>query len=184
MTALHFTDTEGANAILSSNPFALLVGMTLYQQVPVEKAFAGPAVIEERLGHPLTASAVAECDPAELEAIFRGPPAVHRFPANMAKRVQAVGVFMVDAYGGDTTKLWDGVSTAEELAARIHQIPGFGDYKTQVYAAVLARQFGVTPTGWDEHLPDWPNISEVGSDADRVEMKARKKAWKEAGGSE
>lgn len=184
MVSINFTTEAEANDLLASNPFALLVGMTLYQQVPVEKAFAGPAVIEERLGRPLTASSVADCDPTELETIFRGPPAVHRFPANMAKRVQAVAVFMVDTYGGDTTKLWDGVSTAEELAARIHQIPGFGDYKTSVYAAVLARQFGVTPSGWDEHLPDWPNISEVASDADRADMKARKKAWKEAGGSE
>jgi uncharacterized HhH-GPD family protein len=183
MSQLHFTDAPDANELLAE-PFAMLVGMTLYQQVPVEKAFAGPAVIQERLGTPLTPAAVAACDPAELEAIFRGPPAVHRFPANMAKRVQAVAAFIEETYGGDTSGLWTGVASAEELAARIQQIPGFGDYKTRVYAAVLARQFDIAPPGWEARLPDWPNISEVDSEQGRVDMKTRKKVWKDAGGSE
>jgi len=180
MAAIHFTDTPEGNAILASNPFALLVGMTLYQQVPVEKAFAGPAVLEDRIGRPLDAGTIATFDPEELEAIFRQPPAIHRFPANMAKRVQAVATFVVDTYQGDVTELWRDVSSSDELLARIQQMPGFGDYKARVYAAVLARRFDVAPRGWDLNLPDWPNISEVTSDADRADMKARKKVWKES----
>jgi len=180
MATIHFTDTAEGNAILTENPFALLVGMTMYQQVPVEKAFAGPAELQARIGRPLDPGTIAAFDPEELEAIFRQQPALHRFPANMAKRVQAVAVFVVDTYGGDVTALWEGVSSSDELLARIQQIPGFGDYKARVYAAVLARQFDVTPRGWDLNVPDWPNISEVTSDAGRAEMKARKKVWKES----
>ena len=120
-------------------------------------------------------------DPDELEAVFRERPALHRFPANMAKRVQAVSQYLVDEYSGDVSGLWKGVSSGAELQDRIEQIPGFGEYKARVYAAVLARQYGIAPDGWDDNLPEWPNISEVNSEADRVDMKARKKAWKESG---
>lgn len=178
MPSIHFTDAADANELLAGNHFALVVGMTLYQQVPVEKAFAGPAVIEDRLGTTLDAKTIADTDPERLEEVFRETPAVHRFPANMAKRVQAVATYLVEEYGGDVSRLWTGVESADELLDRIQQMPGFGEYKATVYAAVLARQFGIAPNGWEERLPDWPNISEVGSDADRAAMKERKKVWK------
>lgn len=178
MAEIHFTVAPEANELLADNHFALIVGMTLYQQVPVEKAFAGPAVLQERLGMTLDARTIASVDPERLEAVFREQPALHRFPANMAKRVQAVAAYLVETYDGDVTSLWDGVSSGAQLLDRIQLIPGFGEYKAKVYAAVLARQFGITPDGWDESLPDWPNISEVASEADRAEMKERKKAWK------
>ncbi len=177
---LHFTTESAANQLLAENSFALLVGMTLYQQVPVEKAFAGPAVLADRLGEPLDASTIAMLDPQRLQDLFREKPALHRFPANMAKRTQAVASFIVDEYDGDPSGLWDGVDSGAELLARIKKMPGFGDYKARVYAAVLAQQFGVKPDGWEDSLPDWPNISEVHSEADRTEMKERKKAWKAA----
>ena len=182
MAEIHFTDTDGANELLADDHYALIVGMTLYQQVPVEKAFSGPYVLRQRIDQPLTATTIASMDPDDLEAVFRERPALHRFPANMAKRVQAVSRYLVDEYGGDVSGLWRGVETADELQRRIEAIPGFGEYKARVYAAVLARQYGITPTGWDEDLPEWPNISEVDSDESRIEMKARKKAWKDAGG--
>jgi uncharacterized HhH-GPD family protein len=178
MAEIHFTDSEEANELLADDHYALIVGMTLYQQVPVEKAFSGPHVLQQRIGRPLTASAIASMDPEELEAVFRERPALHRFPANMAKRVQAVSQYLVDEYGGDVSGLWQGVETASELQRRIEEIPGFGEYKARVYAAVLARRYGISPAGWDEDLPEWPNISEVDSDEARVDMKARKKAWK------
>lgn len=178
MAEIHFTDAPEANELLADNHFALIVGMTLYQQVPVEKAFAGPAVLQQRLGATLDARTIASIEPERLEAVFREQPALHRFPANMAKRVQGVAVYLVETYDGDVTRLWAGVSSGSELLDRIQLIPGFGEYKAKVYAAVLARQFGITPDGWDESLPDWPNISEVSSNADRAEMKERKKAWK------
>ena len=180
MTQIYFTTETDGNALLGDNHFALLVGMTLYQQVPVEKAFAGPRVLEQRLGKPLDAATVASIDPVELEELFRHKPALHRFPANMAKRTQAVANYIVDTYGGDPAGLWNGVETSAELIARIKEMPGFGDYKAKVYAAVLARQFDVKPTGWNQDLPDWPNISEVTSVEGLADMKSRKKAWKAA----
>jgi len=179
MAEIHFTQAEEANALLADNHFALIVGMTLYQQVPVEKAFAGPYVLEQRIGKPIDARMIAAMDPDELEVVFREKPALHRFPANMAKRVQAVSQYLVDEYDGDVTALWTDADSGAELQERIEAIPGFGDYKARVYAAVLARQYGVTPGGWDENLPDWPNISEVSSEDGRADMKARKKVWKE-----
>ena len=178
MSEIYFANEEAANGVLASNDFALLVGMTLYQQVPVEKAFAGPAVLADRLGKSLDAEAIASMDPQDLEDVFREKPALHRFPANMAKRTQAVASYIVDEYGGDPSGLWEGVDSSAELLARIKKMPGFGDYKARVYAAVLAQQFGVQPDGWEESLPEWPNISEVHSEADRIDMKERKKAWK------
>jgi uncharacterized HhH-GPD family protein len=180
MTQIYFTNVDGANDVLAKNHFALLVGMTLYQQVPVEKAFSGPAVLSDRLGGELDANTIAAMDPQELEDVFREKPALHRFPANMAKRTQAVANFIVDEYDGDPTGLWDGVDSGTELLGRIKKMPGFGDYKARVYAAVLAQQFGIKPDGWEDSLPEWPNISEVHSEADRADMKERKKAWKAA----
>lgn len=178
MTEIYFTNEEAANEVLATNHFALLVGMTLYQQVPVEKAFAGPAVLTERLGTELDAGTIASIDPQELEDVFREKPALHRFPANMAKRTQSVASYIVDEYDGDITGLWNGVDSGAELLARIKKMPGFGDYKARVYAAVLAQQYGIKPDGWADSLPEWPNISEVNSEADRADMKERKKAWK------
>jgi uncharacterized HhH-GPD family protein len=180
MTQIAFTDVPEANDLLATNHFALLVGMTLYQQVPVEKAFAGPYVLEQRLGTSLDAGMIASVDPQRLEDVFRDKPALHRFPANMAKRTQAVANSIVDTYGGDPAGLWDGVDSSAELGARLKELPGFGDYKAKVYAAVLARQFDIKPQGWDEDLPDWPNISEVTSLESLADMKLRKKAWKAA----
>ena len=98
----------------------------------------------------------------------------------MAKRTQAVASYIVDEYDGDPTGLWEGVDSGAELLGRIKKLPGFGDYKARVYAAVLAQQFGIKPDGWEDGLPDWPNISEVHSEEDRADMKERKKAWKAA----
>ena len=102
----------------------------------------------------------------------------------MAKRTQAVAVHVVDAYDGDTSGIWEGVGEASDLQRRIKELPGFGDYKARVYAAVLARQFDIRPAGWEDHLPDWPNISEVDEPEDRDAMKLRKKEWKAAQASD
>ena len=174
---LPYTDDPSTNAFLADDPFALLVGIVLYQQVPIETAFAGPARLNDRIGH-LDPKAIAEMDPELLEAAFREKPAIHRFPGNMAKRVQAVAAFVASEYGGDTSAIWADVESADELVRRLKAMPGFGDYKARIYAAVLAQRFGVTPDGWESHLPDWPNISEIESPEDRADLKERKKAWK------
>lgn len=175
---LPYTDDEDANRLLAKDPFALLVGLVLYQQVPIEKAFLGPQVLKDRLGGTLDAKTVTATDPEELEEIFRERPAIHRFPANMAKRVQGVADYIDTEYSGDPTLLWADVDSAQDLSKRLQAMPGFGEYKAKVYMAVLARNFGVTPSGWEAFLPTWPNVSEIESATDRENLKLRKKVWK------
>lgn len=179
---LPYTEDNAANALLAKNPTALLIGLVLYQQVPIEKAFSGPAELERRIGKPLQATTIAAMDPGELEAAFREKPALHRFPAAMAKRVYAMCETLVDEFGGDPTKLWKGAGTADEVIARMTSLPGFGDYKARVYFGVLAERFGVRPDGWEEYLPDWPSIVDIEKSEDLADLKARKKAWKAASG--
>ncbi len=175
---LPYTDDPAANALLEEDPFALLVGIVLYQQIPVETAFAGPSRLKERLGGDLDPSLVAGLDPDSLESIFKEKPAIHRFPGNMAKRVQAVAEFVATEYDGDTRNIWSDVDDADQLMARLKAMPGFGEYKARIYLAVLGQRFGVQPSGWEIYLPDWPNISEIETPEDRADLKARKKEWK------
>ena len=180
MTAIYFTTDSEANALLGRNPFAMVVGLTLHQQVSTEKAFAGPYVLEERLGTDLSPAAIAATSPEALEAAFRAKPALHRFPANMAKRVQAVAQYLVDEYDGDTTRLWTDADTGEAFMANLVAIPGFGEYKARVAIGVFAKHYEARPRGYAELLPDWPSVGDVDSPEDLVELKARKKAWKQS----
>ena len=178
MPAIYFTTETDANSLLAEDPFALLVGLAIYQQVPTEKAFAGPFVLKERLGGDLDAASIAAMDPEVLDAAFREVPAIHRFPSNMAKRVQAVAQFLVDEYDGDASAIWAGVGSAEVLIKRLEAIPGFGEYKARLTIGVLARQYGVKPRGYTKLLPDWPSIVDIEKPEDLADLKARKKAWK------
>ncbi|MEZ5175426.1 MAG: HhH-GPD-type base excision DNA repair protein [Acidimicrobiia bacterium] len=178
MAAIYFTTDPEANALLD-NDYALVVGLTLYQQIPTEKAFLGPLVLRERLGGVLDADTVADMDPEKLERVFREVPAIHRFPASMAKRVQAVSRFIVDEYGGDASALWANVRTAQELHDRLTAIPGFGDYKARLTIGVLASHRGVKPSGFTKYLPDGPSIVDIKKPEDLPALSARKKAWKQ-----
>lgn len=180
---LPFTPDPDAQELLAGNPTALLVGMVLYQQIPVEKAFDGPARLADRLGRDLDATEIAAMEPGDLEEVFRRRPALHRFPANMAKRTQAVCRHIADVYDGDPTRLWADAATAEEVVSNVTDIPGFGEYKARVYFGVLSKWFGVRPPGWEDVVPDWPTITDVDKLADLEELKARKKAWKASAGS-
>lgn len=177
---LPFTPSETAQNLLAHDHTALLIGIVLYQQIPVEKAFAGPELLAERLGRDLDVTEIAGMDPAVLEAAFRERPALHRFPANMAKRTQAVCEFIAAEHKGDPAGLWLGAATAEQVVARIKAVPGFGDYKARVYFGVLAKWFGVRPDGWQALVPDWPTIADVDALEDLADLKIRKKAWKES----
>jgi uncharacterized HhH-GPD family protein len=179
---LYFTDRGDANELLASDPTALLIGIVLYQQVPTEKAFAGPLALQERLGGDLDLAAIAAMDPASLEDVFREKPALHRFPAAMAKKVQAVAQYVVDECDADVTRLWTDVDTAAEVVARMESMPGFGEYKARVYFGVLAERFEVRPEGWQDLVPDWPSIADIATPNDLLELKTRKRAWKESGG--
>src|SRR5690348_8070597 len=125
-TELHFTPDRDANRLLAAEPLALLIGMLLDQQVTMEAAFRAPAVLRERLGGRLEAASIAAMAPADLEAVFRERPALHRFPASMAKRTQALCQYLVDHYDGRAERIWEGATSGDELLARVRALPGFG----------------------------------------------------------
>lgn len=137
-----------ADRLLSSNPFALLIGMLLDQQVPFETAFAGPKKIADRLGG-LDAGEIAAYDPDKFAALCAERPAIHRFPGSMAKRIQTLAQIIVDRYDGDAAGLWKaGEPDGKELLRRLKALPGFGEQKAKIFLALLGKQYGVTPTGW------------------------------------
>lgn len=146
----YLTGNEVADALLASNANALLLGMVLDQQVTMEKAFAGPAVIAERMGGTLDVAAIAAADPEEFAAMCARPPAIHRFPGSMAGRLQAVCRILVEDWNGDAAEMWGGAKTGAELKKRIADLPGFGDQKASIFTALLGKQFGITPRGWRE----------------------------------
>ncbi|WP_062210711.1 HhH-GPD-type base excision DNA repair protein [Streptomyces sp. NBRC 109706] len=140
-----------ADALIGRSPLAALVGMLLDQQVPMERAFAGPYTIARRLGgDDLDAHRIAALDPEEFAALFSAKPAVHRFPGSMAKRVQELCRYLVEHHDGDAEALWRDVPSGAELFRRLHALPGFGEQKARIFLALLGKQFGVTPEGWRE----------------------------------
>jgi uncharacterized HhH-GPD family protein len=139
---------EAADKLLSEDAFALLMGMLLDQQVPMEKAFSAPYLLQERLGRALDAADVAQMDTDELVNMFSQAPALHRFPGSMAQRVQALARRLVEVYGGDAAAVWRDVSSGRELLGRLQELPGFGKQKAQIFLALLGKQLGVAPEGW------------------------------------
>ncbi len=158
-----------ANQLLGSDPLALLVGMVLDQQDKLEKAFAAPYVLSQRLGHPATAAELAEFDPDALIAVFATPPSLHRFPKAMAGRVQEVCRILVEQYDGDAARLWAGVATGGELVERIAALPGFGKQKSQIFTALLGKQYGIQPEGWREAAGAYGEAGSYRSVADIVD---------------
>lgn len=144
-----------ADELLDRDPLALLIGMVLDQQIPLEKAFSSPLELTRRLGHDLDARELAEYDSDALAELFAQRPALHRFPTSMAGRVQGVTRVLVADYDGDVTQLWAGVADGHELLARICALPGFGDQKAAIYLALLGKQRGVRPPGWREAAGDF-----------------------------
>jgi uncharacterized HhH-GPD family protein len=152
---LQLVQDPAADALLEANPFALLVGMLLDQQIPMEVAFAGPKKLADRLGG-LDARQVAEYEPEKFAALCAERPAVHRFPGSMAKRIQALAQVIVDQYDGNTAALWtDGDPDGAEVARRLKELPGFGDQKARIFLALLGKQYGVTPQGWRAAAGDY-----------------------------
>jgi uncharacterized HhH-GPD family protein len=174
---MEWTGDAAADALVASNPLALLIGFCLDQQVPVEKAFMGPLVIRQRLGT-LDARRLSRVDPSAFEAAFRERPAIHRFPASMARRVQALCAVIATEYGNDATRLWSGVAGAAELRRRLEGLPGFGAMKARIVLGVLAKHLGVRPDGWETLIPDYPTLADVRTVAERQEYQAGKRAWK------
>jgi uncharacterized HhH-GPD family protein len=152
---LQLAQDPAADALLSANPFALLVGMVLDQQIPLEVAFAGPKKIADRIGG-FDAAAIADYDPDKFAALCSERPAVHRFPGSMAKRIQAVAQIIVDDYDGDAAAVWTaGDPDGPELLRRLKELPGFGEQKARIFLALLGKQYSVTPKGWRAAAGDY-----------------------------
>ena len=161
-THLHFTGDDQADRLLAEEPLALLVGFVLDQQVTVQKAFSGPLVLRRRLGT-LDAATIAATDPGELEELFRERPAIHRFPGNMARRVQELCAAIAEDYGGRAERVWLEAESGEELKRRLLALPGIGPMKTGSLLAILGKRFGVRPPGWEDVAPAHPTLGDVDS---------------------
>ena len=176
---LYLTGNDDADRLLASEPMALLIGFALDQQVPVQKAFSGPKVLLDRLGS-IDPHSLAEVDDERLIAAAKGPPAIHRFPAAMAKRLRELARYVADTYDGDASRLWTDASDARDLKARIAALPGFGDMKVASMFAVLVRQLGVDVPGAREALPHHPTLGDVDSPQALADYQAKKRAHKAA----
>jgi len=165
---IQIAQDEAADEVLSTNAFALLAGMMLDQQFPMERAFAGPAKILDRFGT-LDPAAIAEAPPEEFAEICARPPVVHRFPGAMAARLQALAGKVVDTYGGDAATMWTTADTGEELFRRIQALPGFGRQKAQIFVALLGKQLGVRPPGWRQVAGHYADEGSYRSVADVID---------------
>ncbi len=185
MPPLHLTGVEQADRLLSEDPFALLIGMLLDQQIAMEVAFQGPARLAERLDGELTPATVAATDPQALEELFRTKPAIHRYPGSMAQRVQALAAHLVEHHDGDAAAVWEGASDGRDLTRRLRALPGYGDQKTRIFIALLGKQCGVQPEGWEEAAgeyaePGYRSIADVQDKETLQRVRESKQAAKAA----
>lgn len=175
---LAITGRAEADALLNRDPTALMIGMLLDQQVPMEWAFSAPATLLDRLGG-LSAETIATMDVEEFVAVCCDRPAIHRFPAAMGRRIHGMCELILGEYGGEASRIWDGVGEANELVRRLRAIPGFGAEKTQIFIALLAKRFGVRPAGWEEAAgPFADHQPRTVADVDSADSLQAVKAWK------
>ncbi|HUR48987.1 MAG TPA: HhH-GPD-type base excision DNA repair protein [Acidimicrobiales bacterium] len=184
MPKLALSGVPEADRLLADDPLALLIGMVLDQQIPLEHAFHSPYELTQRLGRRPTAQQLASFDPDELAAIFAKPRALHRFPGSMAKRVQEMCRVVVDEYGGDAAAVWNGASTGDELYKRVAALPGFGQQKAKIFVALLGKQLSVRPKGWREASTPYGeagtkmSVADITSPASLLEVREYKRAKK------
>jgi uncharacterized HhH-GPD family protein len=172
---LYYTGNDQADRLIAKDPFALLIGFALDQQVPVPTAFSGPLKLKQRLGT-LDPGKIAATDPAKVEAAFREKPAIHRFPGNMARRVQELAAIVTQEYGGDAGQLWNDASDSAELRRRLRELPGFGDMTIKSLSAVLAKRFDVEAARG--LAPNHPTLGDVDSPEALEAYQAKKRAYK------
>jgi uncharacterized HhH-GPD family protein len=173
--ALHFTGDPEADALIARDPLALLIGFALDQQVTVQKAFSGPAELKRRIGH-LDAARIAATDAAQLDAVFRERPALHRFPGSMAGKVQALAAAIATDYGNDAARVWTEAADGRDLERRLLGLPGIGEMKAKSIIAILAKRLDLDLPGLDEVVPTHPTLGDV----DSAEALARYQAGKRA----
>ncbi|MEX1296459.1 MAG: HhH-GPD-type base excision DNA repair protein [Candidatus Limnocylindrales bacterium] len=176
-TALPFTGDAEADALLATDPMALLIGFVLDQQVSVQKAFAGPLELRRRVGT-LDAAELAAMDAGDLEAAFRARPALHRFPGNMAKRTQALCAAVAETYGDDPSTIWNEASDGHDLERRLLALPGIGEMKVKALLAILHKRFGLELDGLDAVLPGYPTLGDVDSADALASYQEQKRAYK------
>jgi uncharacterized HhH-GPD family protein len=186
-TEIHLAQQDEADELLGRSPLAALIGMLLDQQVPMEWAFTGPFTILRRLGDDdLDAHRIAAHDPEEFAALVSEKPAVHRYPGSMAKRVQQLCQYLVAEYGGDAAKVWEGAATGTALLKRLEALPGFGKQKSQIFLALLGKQYGVRPTGWREAAgaygeeDSFRSVADITGPDSLVKVRAHKQEMKQA----
>lgn len=176
---LPWTGDDEADRLLATDPLALLIGFVLDQQVTLQKAFSGPAELRRRIGT-LDCAAIAGMDTGELEAIFARRPALHRFPGNMARRTQALCQAVLSDYGGDASRVWTEAESGRDLERRLLGLPGVGEMKAKTILAVLGKQFGVRPPGWEDVAPRHPTLGDASTPEAVAAYQAGKRAKKAA----
>lgn len=174
---LPFTDNPDANRLLGEDPLALLIGYALDQQVTVQHAFSGPWELRRRIGH-LDPARIAAMDLGELERVFRERPAIHRYPASMAQRIQALCRVIVDRYEGDASRIWTDATDGADLEKRLLGLPSIGQMKVSGMLMILYRRYGVRLPGLEERLPTWPTLGDVDSTEALEAYQAKKRAYK------
>jgi uncharacterized HhH-GPD family protein len=184
---LRIAQDEAADELLSRDPLALLLGMLLDQQFPVERAFAAPRLLADRLGvDVLSAARLADCDPQELQRHFQGPPALHRYPGSMATRARDLARLLVERYDGRADGLWADVPDGRTLLERIGELPGFGAQKAKIFVALLGKQYGITPPGWREAAGEYGaegsrrSVADITGPASLAAVRATKQQVKQA----
>jgi uncharacterized HhH-GPD family protein len=184
---LHIAQDDAADELLGRDPLALLIGMLLDQQFPMERAFGAPRLLADRLGvDTLSATQLAELDPDVLTRHFQGPPALHRYPGSMAARTQDLARLLVERYDGRADALWADVPDGPTLLRRLGELPGFGAQKSKIFVALLGKQYGVTPPGWREAAGDYGqegsrrSVADITGPASLAEVRATKQAAKQA----
>jgi len=178
--SLPFTESEEANRLLAADGFALLLGMLFDQQFPMERAFYGPQLLKERQGGQLDPESLVGTDLEDLAVVFRGPPAIHRYPASMAKRAQELAQVIIEDYDGRAEDLWETADDGADLLVRLRALPGFGAEKSRIFVGLLGKRLGVRPEGWEEKAADWPSIADVANFEDVLTLREKKKAMKAA----
>jgi uncharacterized HhH-GPD family protein len=184
---LHLAQDDAADELLGRDPLALLIGMLLDQQFPMERAFAAPRLLADRLGvDTLSAAQLAECDPEVLQRHFQGPPALHRYPGSMATRTQDLARLLVERYDGRADAVWADAPDGATLLRRLGELPGFGAQKAKIFLALLGKQCGVTPPGWREAAREYGeegsrrSVADINGPASLAEVRATKQQLKQA----
>jgi uncharacterized HhH-GPD family protein len=174
---LPWSGDDEADRLIAADPNALLIGFMLDQQITVQKAFSGPLEIRRRLGT-LDPARLAALDPQVMRDAFAKPPAVHRFPGAMADRVRSLCAMLTAEYGGDAGRIWREAADAQDLAKRLGKLPGIGPMKARTILALLTKQYGLRPEGWEKVVPDHPTLGDVTTPDELADYQAQKRAWK------